>query len=34
MDDRSVKIDTDGMGTLVLFAGHGGSSATAMGAVD
>ena len=31
MDSRSVKIDTNGMGT-VTFAGHGGSSA--MGAVD
>jgi outer membrane protein OmpU len=31
MDSRSVKIDTDGMGTIT-FAGHGGSSA--MGAVD
>ena len=31
MDSYSLKIDTDGMGT-VTFAGHGGSSA--MGAVD
>jgi len=31
MDSRSIKIDTNGMGTIT-FAGHGGSSA--MGAVD